>query len=184
MVTSNIESSPPRKSKKSRKRISTFKRNSRKSFLENSLNLDDRFDQDVSQEIITGIEEIFESSDESFSKDLKAIKNKENEIELQNLPENLIKEISENTYGQQLFNYLKINNYNFLLKKIISNELTIHQILTFPEDQLMEFVEEDNLPNFQNLVKSIMDINDNNEMDSIFKKIDDDIKNSNQLDES
>jgi hypothetical protein len=185
IVSSNAENSPPRKSKKSKNRVSTFKRNSRlSSLLENTINLDDKFDQDVSQEIITGIEEIFESSDESFEKDLKAMKHKELDMELQNLPEKLIKEINENTYGQQFFNYLRVNNFNFLLKKIISNELTIHQILTLQEDKLVEFVEDENLPKFQNLVKSIMDINDNNEMDSIFKKIDDDIKNSTQQDES
>lgn len=192
IVTSNIDSSPPnrksqksknysptRKSQKSKNRLSAFKRNSsRKSILESTLNL---ADQDVSQEIIADIEEIFESSDDSFEKNIEAISNKSTQFD--NLPENVQKELNENIYCQDFFRYLKVHKFNLLLKAVVSGELTIHQVLQLSEEKLIEYVEESNINVFQNLVKRILDINDNNEMDSLFKKIDDDIQ-KNYLEDS
>ena len=74
-------------------------------------------------------------------------------------------------YNDQLNNYLRFNNFNIILNKIYSNEISAQGLINMDDENLKCLIEKDNLHKFNDLKKFIINLDDAFDCDDLLKKI-------------
>jgi len=85
--------------------------------------------------------------------------------------------IEDQKYKEQLLNYLLMNNFLILHKKILEEEMTTKEICSLQDEGISELVEEENKGKITDLKKFLNDLDDAQDYENLLKKIDKNVLN-------
>ena len=88
---------------------------------------------------------------------------------------------SQKKYRNQLLEYLKINGFLILYRKILKKDISTQELLILEDEDICKFVEQENRQRVANLKKFINELDDAEDYEDLLKKIDDDILKGNKL---